>query len=192
MGGRAGEASVFPAEGPAGFDPAHPYADPVAAFAQREHVVREKLVKVETAKARRRERCAAALLQGSAAPCALSVCASLPEQAVWRLLQILRQRVQQCYRTEGVNHYENCREVRLGGFCPCDEGFRRATLTRCCIPAPPFAVLARERVPRLHQRRGPEPHQLDEADIRATTARGRCGGVGQATPRCVCNPLRFN
>ena len=60
MGGRAGEASVFPAEGPAGFDPARPYADPAAAFAQREHVVREKLVKVETAKARRRERCAAA------------------------------------------------------------------------------------------------------------------------------------
>ena len=52
MGGRAGEASVFPAEGPAAFDPAHPYADPAAAFAQREHIVREKLVKVETAKAR--------------------------------------------------------------------------------------------------------------------------------------------
>jgi hypothetical protein len=26
--------------------------------------------------------------------------------------QILRDRVQQCYRTEGVNHYQNCREVR--------------------------------------------------------------------------------
>jgi hypothetical protein len=64
MGGRAGEASVFPAEGPAGFDPARPYADPAAAFAQREHVVREKLVKVETAKVRRRERCATALPRG--------------------------------------------------------------------------------------------------------------------------------
>jgi NADH dehydrogenase (ubiquinone) 1 beta subcomplex subunit 10 len=54
MGGRAGEATVFPAEGPAGFDPAHPYADPAASLAQREHIVREKLVKVETAKVRRR------------------------------------------------------------------------------------------------------------------------------------------
>ena len=67
MGGRAGEASVFPAEGPAGFDPARPYADPAAAFAQREHVVREKLVKVETAKVRRHGRCAAAQLRGAAA-----------------------------------------------------------------------------------------------------------------------------
>ena len=72
MGGRAGEASVFPAEGPAGFDPARPYADPAAAFAQREHVVREKLVKVETAKVRRRERCAVPLLQGAANPSARS------------------------------------------------------------------------------------------------------------------------
>ena len=70
MGGRAGEATVFPAEGPAGFDPAHPYADPAAVFAQREHIVREKLVKVETAKARRRARCAA-LLRRSAAPARL-------------------------------------------------------------------------------------------------------------------------
>lgn len=28
------------------------------------------------------------------------------------LLQLLRERVQQCYRVEGVNHYQNCREVR--------------------------------------------------------------------------------
>jgi NADH dehydrogenase (ubiquinone) 1 beta subcomplex subunit 10 len=51
MAGLSGEASAFPAAGPSNFDPAHPYADPVAAFAQREHIVRQKLVKVETAKA---------------------------------------------------------------------------------------------------------------------------------------------
>jgi len=67
MGGLAGEASVFPAEGPAGFDPASPYADPAAAFAQREHLVREKLVKVETAKARHHGRCAAPLRRRTAA-----------------------------------------------------------------------------------------------------------------------------
>jgi hypothetical protein len=52
MGAQAGEASAFPSGAPGGFDPARPLADPAAAFAQREHIVRQKIVKVETAKAR--------------------------------------------------------------------------------------------------------------------------------------------
>ena len=41
-------------EAPSGMDPSKPYAggDAVAMYEQREHVVRQKLVKVETAKAR--------------------------------------------------------------------------------------------------------------------------------------------
>jgi len=52
MGGGA-ESSAFP-DAPASLDPSKPYADgdAVAMFEQREHVVRQKLVKVETAKAR--------------------------------------------------------------------------------------------------------------------------------------------
>lgn len=49
--GLAGEAGAFPGA-PAGFDPAAPLANPGAAFEQREHLVRQKLVHVETAKVR--------------------------------------------------------------------------------------------------------------------------------------------
>ena len=48
-----GEAANFPGA-PKNFDPANPLADKVAAIQQREHVVREKLIKVETAKVRAR------------------------------------------------------------------------------------------------------------------------------------------
>jgi len=68
-----GEAANFPGA-PENFDPSDPLADKVAAIAQREHVVREKMVKIETAK-------------------------------------LLRERVQECYKMEGVNHYQNCKEV---------------------------------------------------------------------------------
>ena len=44
-----GEAANFPGP-PENFDPSDPLADKVAAIAQREHVVREKMVKIETAK----------------------------------------------------------------------------------------------------------------------------------------------
>lgn len=57
---------------PDDFDPAHPYADPVAMLEQREYLVREKLVAIEVAKE-------------------------------------LRERVKNCYRREGVNHYQKCR-----------------------------------------------------------------------------------
>ena len=67
-----GEAANYPGA-PKNFDPENPYADGVAMIAQREHVVREKMVKVETSK-------------------------------------LLRERVQQCYLKEGVNHYQNCKE----------------------------------------------------------------------------------
>uniref|UniRef100_A0A7S0IBU7 Uncharacterized protein n=1 Tax=Micromonas pusilla TaxID=38833 RepID=A0A7S0IBU7_MICPS len=67
-----GEAANFPGA-PENFDPSDPLADKVAAIAQREHVVREKMVKIETAK-------------------------------------LLRERVQECYKLEGVNHYQNCKE----------------------------------------------------------------------------------
>ncbi|XP_024385643.2 NADH dehydrogenase [ubiquinone] 1 beta subcomplex subunit 10-B [Physcomitrium patens] len=40
----------FDQEAPDDFDPAKPYADPVAFFEQREFVVREKLIQVEKAK----------------------------------------------------------------------------------------------------------------------------------------------
>ena len=46
-----GEAANFPGA-PKNFDPANPLADKVAAIQQREHIVREKLIKVETAKVR--------------------------------------------------------------------------------------------------------------------------------------------
>lgn len=46
-----GEAANYPGA-PKNFDPANPLADKVAAVQQREHIVREKLVKVETAKVR--------------------------------------------------------------------------------------------------------------------------------------------
>jgi NADH dehydrogenase (ubiquinone) 1 beta subcomplex subunit 10 len=133
MGGRAGEATVFPAEGPAGFDPAHPYADPAASLAQREHIVREKLVKVETAKVRRRcvqrlRRCrgaprASARTRVSRVHAFRTVSDAHP---LWARAQILRERVQQCYRKEGVNHYENCREVRRSAAPVRNEGFWRA------------------------------------------------------------------
>ena len=44
-----GEAANYPGA-PKNFDPQNPYADGVAMIAQREHVVREKMVKVETSK----------------------------------------------------------------------------------------------------------------------------------------------
>jgi NADH dehydrogenase (ubiquinone) 1 beta subcomplex subunit 10 len=46
-----GEAANYPGA-PKNFDPANPLADKVAAIQQREHIVREKLIKVETAKVR--------------------------------------------------------------------------------------------------------------------------------------------
>ena len=46
-----GEAANFPGP-PANFDPANPLADKVAAIQQREHIVREKMIQVETAKVR--------------------------------------------------------------------------------------------------------------------------------------------
>ena len=48
-----GEAANYPGA-PKNFDPENPYADGVAMIAQREHVVREKKVKVETWKVRLR------------------------------------------------------------------------------------------------------------------------------------------
>ena len=48
-----GEAANYPGA-PKNFDPANPLADKVAAIQQREHIVREKLVKVETAKVRKK------------------------------------------------------------------------------------------------------------------------------------------
>ncbi|KAG6557036.1 hypothetical protein Mapa_000962 [Marchantia paleacea] len=63
----------FDEGGPDDFDPARPYADPVAMLEQREYIVREKLIAIEMAK-------------------------------------VLRERVQQCYRREGVNHYQKCRQ----------------------------------------------------------------------------------
>ncbi|KAJ7547078.1 hypothetical protein O6H91_08G068000 [Diphasiastrum complanatum] len=59
---------------PDDFDPEHPYKDPVAMLEMREHLVREKWVRIEMAK-------------------------------------ILREKVQDCYRREGVNHYQNCRKL---------------------------------------------------------------------------------
>ena len=44
-----GEAANYPGA-PKNFDPANPYVDGVAMIAQREHVVREKMIKVETSK----------------------------------------------------------------------------------------------------------------------------------------------
>ena len=60
-----------------------------------------------------------------------------------RLLQILRQRVQQCYRTEGVNHYENCREVRRGDSCLRVEGFGRGVARRSRAAEPRAPVCSR-------------------------------------------------
>ena len=164
MGGRAGEATVFPADGPAGFDPAHPYADPAASLAQREHIVREKLVKVETAKVRRRCvqrsrrcRCVQRSRRCRGAPRASAhtrvsrvraFCAAPDPHPLLARAQILRERVQQCYRKEGVNHYENCREVRRSA-APVQRGFlASAALNACRGPAcPPLALAARERLP---------------------------------------------
>ena len=50
----AGEAGRGFPGAPKNFDPENPYADGVAMIAQREHVVREKMVKVETSKVRLR------------------------------------------------------------------------------------------------------------------------------------------
>ena len=41
----------FPDGPPANFDPADPYADPIALVEAREHSVRQKTIKVERAKA---------------------------------------------------------------------------------------------------------------------------------------------
>ena len=55
--------------------------------------------------------------------------------------QILRERVQQCYRKEGVNHYENCREVCNAAPCATrvsgERGFWRARLLTPCRAARP-------------------------------------------------------
>jgi len=48
-----GEAANYPGA-PKTAAPENPYADGVAMIAQREHVVREKMIKVETAKVRLR------------------------------------------------------------------------------------------------------------------------------------------
>ena len=46
-----GDAANFPGA-PKNFDPQNPYADGVAMIQQREHIVREKMIQVETAKVR--------------------------------------------------------------------------------------------------------------------------------------------
>ena len=48
-----GEAANFPGP-PSNFDPANPFSDGVAFIQQREHIVCEKMVQIETAKVTRR------------------------------------------------------------------------------------------------------------------------------------------
>ncbi len=53
LGGEAGRG--FPSESPAGFDPENPRKDPHAYLEQKEHLVRQNLLAVETAKVRDKE-----------------------------------------------------------------------------------------------------------------------------------------
>lgn len=102
-----GEAANFPGA-PKNFDPQNPYADGVAMIQQREHIVREKMIQVETAKVRstpprRRTRDAQKKPYAPRPMTEPLLLSSL-------VPQLLRERVQKCYQLEGVNHYQNCKE----------------------------------------------------------------------------------
>ena len=91
-----------------GFNAEDPYADPVALLEHREYVVWEKEVKIEEAKV--------SLI--CSAPAGSSPVASVSPQS---FLQILREKLKDCYLREGVNHYQNCRQVPIApppGFLP--------------------------------------------------------------------------
>lgn len=109
-----GEASNFPGA-PKNFDPENPYADGVAMIQHREHIVREKMIKVETAKVRLPLSLDRPPPPPSARPernptSRSAIVADAPLRALPRPPQLLRERVQKCYQKEGVNHYENCKD----------------------------------------------------------------------------------
>ena len=88
-----------------GFNAEDPYADPVALLEHREYVVWEKEVKIEEAKV--------SLI--CSAPAGSSPVASVSPQSI---LQILREKLKDCYLREGVNHYQNCRQVQQLSVLP--------------------------------------------------------------------------
>lgn len=94
------------------YDPATKYEDPVAYFRQREAVSAERYVQVSEAKVRRgwpgrgpvagaanTVRCCAAAWSGTQSTRPVS-------------LQVLRRKLKECYRTEGIDHLSQCRTVR--------------------------------------------------------------------------------
>jgi len=98
-----------------GFNAEDPYADPVALLEHREYVVWEKEVKIEEAKV--------SLI--CSAPAGSSPVASVSPQSI---LQILREKLKDCYLREGVNHYQNCRQVQqlsVGARPPASPSLRR-------------------------------------------------------------------
>jgi len=139
-----GAAAHFPKGNapPANFDPNNPYADVIAIHAQNQYRGRETFVQVETAKVRRnvaptpstQSRCSSStlgepwkgeklkvnpkriVLSGGAAQHALDVHCNLTRFLLPLVgTQIYRERVKECYKLEGVNHYQNCKEVSAVG-----------------------------------------------------------------------------
>lgn len=107
----------FPEEPPQ-INPDDKYEDPVALIEYREWALRRKYVDIEKAKV-----CATLVLQrygGITHSCfvllrCFSLLAQMPKPAYlirWPCwMQLLREKVKHCYVTEGVNHYQNCREL---------------------------------------------------------------------------------
>lgn len=100
----------FPEGAPDNFNPEAPFADPVALLEYREYVVREKAIKVETAKVM-----TVSLWFNVDVPLiccsALVSVLSLEPSCFGVSNQILKEKVRACYLREGVNHMSKCREV---------------------------------------------------------------------------------
>ena len=93
---------------PEGFNPDERFADRVALLEYREHLAFEKNVKVEGAKVSGRLRCHG---MRCIALSTAGVHSGRPVSHLVDFAQVLRNKLRECYMKEGVNHYQNCREV---------------------------------------------------------------------------------
>lgn len=94
------------------YDPATKYEDPVAYFRQREAVSAERYVQVSEAKVRRGGR-DGALSRGQRVRFAATRLQVLELRSTRPVsLQVLRRKLKECYRTEGIDHLSQCRTVR--------------------------------------------------------------------------------
>lgn len=94
------------------YDPSTKYEDPVAYFRQREAVSAERYVQVSEAKVRSEwpGRGLVARAANTVRCCAAAGSGTQSTRPISR--QVLRRKLKECYRTEGIDHLSQCRTVR--------------------------------------------------------------------------------